>query len=100
MLLKDYNPTSMLTVKETTVLKPKFPVFDAHIHIGALQMKGFGDPVFDEPKDIGYVVQMLKDAGVFGVINLKMFWGEPLKEHLASLKRYEDFIHTYVLVKS
>ena len=98
LLLKDYNPKSMLTVKETVVLKPKFPVFDAHIHIGALQMKGLGDPIFGEPEDIGHVVENLKEAGVFGVINLKMFWGQPLKEHLEFLKGYEDFIHTFASV--
>ena len=98
MQLKDYNPKSMLTVKRTEITKPKFPVFDAHIHIGALQMKGYGNALFDEPANISNVVQALKDAGIFGVVNLKMFWGEPLKEHLKSLEAHRDFIRTFASV--
>jgi len=95
LLLQDYNPISMMTVKETEVLKPKFPVFDAHTHIGALQPKELGAPLFAEPKDLDSIIEALKEAGVFGIINLKMFWGEALKAHLKSLEKYGDFIRTF-----
>jgi len=91
LLLQDYDPVSMLSVPEHEVLKPKFPVFDAHIHIGALEMSGGPEA----PQDIGLMVRRLKESGIFGVVNLKMFWGEPLKQHMESLKGYEDFIHTF-----
>ena len=94
LLLKDYDPVSMLSVKEHVVLTPKFPVFDAHIHIGALQMDS-GDDAFE---DIETMVKRLKESGVTGVINLKMFWGEPLKAHLKALSGYEDFITTFASV--
>jgi len=94
LLLKDYNPTSMLSAKSSKVPKPKFPVFDSHIHIGSLQMNGGREEV----TDIKAVVQRLKDAGIFGVVNLKMYWGELLTQHLDSLKGYEDFIHTFASV--
>ena len=92
LLLRDYNPTSMLTVKETKVTKPRFPVFDGHIHVGSLQMGAH------EAINAQEVVDGLKSAGIFGAINLKMFWGDPLKEHLAYFKGYEDFIHTFASV--
>ncbi|MCL2421798.1 MAG: amidohydrolase family protein, partial [Defluviitaleaceae bacterium] len=94
LLLKDYDPISMLSVPVTEIIKPKFPVFDAHIHIGALQMHGDRQ----EPKDLGAIIQGLKDAGVFGVVSLKMFWDQPLKQHLEYLKGYEDFVHTFASV--
>jgi len=94
LLLSEYNPVSMLSVALHERLKPKYPVFDAHIHIGALGM----DENRNEPEDIGKVVSCLKDSGVTGAVNLKMFWGEPLKEHLKSLEGYEDFIHTFASV--
>jgi predicted TIM-barrel fold metal-dependent hydrolase len=89
----------MMSVQEHEVLKPKFPVFDAHIHIGALQMgNGSINENMPEPTNIGEMVRSLKESGIFGVVNLKMFWGEPLKQHLDSLKGYEDYIHTFASV--
>ena len=35
--LLDWQPRSQLVVKETTVLKPKFPVIDIHNHLGKLE---------------------------------------------------------------
>jgi len=93
LLLKDYDPVSMLSVPSHEVLKPKFPVFDSHIHIGQLQMGKEEAPV-----DVAKMVSELKESGIFGVINLKMFWGEALERHLKSLKGYEDFIRTFASV--
>lgn len=94
LLLENYNPISMLSVTEHEVLKPKFPVFDAHIHIGILQMDG-------KNEDLHYIDRMvaeLKESGVFGVVNLKMFWDEPLKLHLKAIEAHDDFIHTFASV--
>jgi len=76
------------------VEKPRFPVFDAHIHIGPFQMPG--EP--EEPADVGEMVAFLKACGITGVINLKIYWGEPFRQHFESLKGYEDFIHTFASV--
>jgi predicted TIM-barrel fold metal-dependent hydrolase len=35
--LLDWQPRSQLVVKETTILKPKFPVIDIHNHLGKLE---------------------------------------------------------------
>ena len=35
--LLDWRPTSQLVVKETQVLRPKFPVIDIHNHLGRLE---------------------------------------------------------------
>jgi len=94
LLLKDYDPVSMLKVREHEVLKPKFRVFDAHIHIGVLTMTEENT----RTSDIGSMVKYLKDSGIFGVINLKMFWGKPLQEHIKSLEGYEDYIYTFASV--
>ena len=86
LLLSEYDPVSMQRTPVSYVPKPKFPVFDAHIHIGALQV---GDDR-EEPQDIGVMVRCLKECGVIGAINLKMFWGKPLKDHLESLSGFDD----------
>ena len=93
LLLRDYDPVSMQQTPVTEVLKPKFPVFDAHIHIGVLQMDRE-----DPPVNVGEMVDNLKHSGVVGVVNLKMFWGKRLEDHVNSLKGYEDFIHTFASV--
>jgi len=95
--LSEYDPISRLTVAEHEVLLPKFPVFDAHIHIGALQM-GEGGYGPSGPVDVGLMAKRLKESGVKGAVNLKMFWGEPLREHLKTLEGYEDFVYTFASV--
>ena len=91
LLLSEYNPVSMQRTVMHEVPKPRFPVFDSHIHIGELLM----DDEPGEPVDICAMVAKLKESGVTGVIDLKMFWGEPLKQHIKSLEGYRDFIHTF-----
>jgi len=91
LLLSDYDPVSMQRTTVHEVLEPRFPVFDSHIHIGALLMEDKPG----EPVDIGATVAKLKESGVTGVIDLKMFWGEPLEKHIESLAGYRDFIHTF-----
>ena len=92
LLLSKYDPTSMLKVPETVVLKPKFPVFDAHIHIGSLKETP------KDPREVEAMVSRLKASGIYGVINLKMLWGKEFQQHLDCLKGYEDFIHTFASV--
>jgi len=95
LLLKDYNPVSMLCLKEHEVTNPKFPVFDAHIHIGALQMER---KEAEKKLNVAKMVKSLKKSGICGVVNLKMFWGDMLKSHLKMLEGYEEYIHTFASV--
>jgi len=94
MLLSEYDPVSMQRTPVSYVPKPKFPVFDAHLHIGALQPEDDRE----EPQDIGEMVRSLKECGVIGAVNLKMFWGKPLRKHLESLSGFDDFIYTFASV--
>jgi len=94
LLLKDYDPVSMLSTAEHEVLTPRFPVFDSHTHIGTLEMESDGE----KSENIGDMVRDLKTSGVMGIVNLKMFWGEHLVKHLDMLSGYEDFIHTFASV--
>ena len=94
LLLSEYDPISRLTVQTSEVLQPKYPVFDSHIHIGALQMDDDDGEYIDAEK----AVTGMKAAGVIGTINLKMYWGKPLRAHLDMLAGYEDFIHTFASV--
>jgi len=94
LLLKNYNPTSMQSSPINETPTPKFPVFDSHIHIGNLQMSHTPD----ELPDINATVKALKEAGIFGVVNLKMFWGKQLEDHLKALAAHENFIRTFASV--
>ena len=84
----------MQRTKAHEVAKPKFPVFDSHIHIGPFQMTG----ECEEPVNVGEMVDYLKASGITGVINLKIYWGEAFLQHFESIKGYEDFIHTFASV--
>ncbi|MCL2360819.1 MAG: amidohydrolase [Defluviitaleaceae bacterium] len=92
LLLKDYNPISMLTVPITHVPKPKFPVFDFHTHIGPLYEKS---NLWDDVSSTSTMVQELRERNIFGVVNLKLMWGKALDEAVGRLKGYEDFIYTF-----
>jgi predicted TIM-barrel fold metal-dependent hydrolase len=63
------------------VLQPRFPVIDAHNHLGS----EFGSSWIDRP--IGELLDKLDEAGVRQVIDLDGGWGEDiLEKHLDHLK--------------
>lgn len=81
MLLKDYKPRSKLAVKSTLVERPRFPVVDAHNHLG----QDFGGGWIDRP--IGELLDRLDQAGVTHYVDLDGGWGESvLLAHLEHLK--------------
>lgn len=82
LLLTDFRPQSKLVVKETPVDKPRFPVIDAHNHLGTpLGLDWHTRPV-DELLDI------MDAAEVQVYIDLDGGWGEDiLHQHLDHFKQ-------------
>ena len=81
MLLENYRPQSKLVVKSTMVEKPRFPVIDAHDHLG----ESFGGAW--EKKPIRELVDRLDEAGVIHYVDLDGGWGEDiLQAHLDAFK--------------
>ncbi len=68
--LLDWRPTSQLVVKETQVLRPKFPVIDIHNHLGRLE-------------DTRKYLEEMDLAGVWKCVSLDgRSRGDQYKEHL------------------
>ena len=74
--LLDWKPRSQLVVKETMILKPKFPVIDFHNHLGG----DIGNLSLEQTKK--YLEEMDK-AGVTKCVSLDAYSaGDVYKEHL------------------
>ncbi len=74
--LIDWEPKSMLVVKETEVLKPKFPVIDIHNHLA----------YFDNLDSLDHYLEQMDEAGVWMVISLDGFSENDFyKEHLEAI---------------
>jgi len=72
LYLPDYRPHSQLITKITEVKKPRFPVIDAHNHLGQLFGGGWdGRPVTE-------LLDRLDEAGVELYVDLDGGWGEEL----------------------
>jgi predicted TIM-barrel fold metal-dependent hydrolase len=68
--LLDWRPKSQLVVKETRVLKPRYPVIDIHNHLGRLQ-------------DMAKYLEEMDKAGVWKCVSLDGYSKEDAyKEHL------------------
>jgi predicted TIM-barrel fold metal-dependent hydrolase len=81
MLLKNYRPQSKLIVKSTSIAKPRFPVMDAHDHLGEAFGGGW------EKKPISELLDRLDEAGVIHYVDLDGGWGEDiLHTHLDAFK--------------
>jgi predicted TIM-barrel fold metal-dependent hydrolase len=72
--LGDWQPRSMLKVKQTRVDRPAFSVIDAHNHLGGA-------------KDVAAVVKAMDQAGVKTVVNLDGYWGKYLRRAVARFDR-------------
>jgi len=80
--LEQYRPRSMLVTRETRVLRPRFPVVDAHNHLAA----PFGGG-WDE-KPLAELLDLLEEAEVRMFVDLDGAWGEEvLNAHLEHFKR-------------
>jgi predicted TIM-barrel fold metal-dependent hydrolase len=81
LLLRDFQPQPKLVVKETIIEKPRFPVIDAHNHLGG----AFGTRWEDRP--LTELLDILDEAGVRAYVDLDGGWGENiLHRHLDCFK--------------
>lgn len=81
MQLTDYRPRPALTVKTTKITQARFPVIDAHNHLGA----DFGGNWVDRP--VTALLDILDEAGVRMYVDLDGGWGEDiLQRHLDKFK--------------
>lgn len=82
MDLSQYRPRSALVTKTTEILKPRFPVIDAHNHLGSDFGGGW------DQKPISSLLDVLDEAGVRLYVDLDGGWGEDvLKRHLEHFKQ-------------
>jgi predicted TIM-barrel fold metal-dependent hydrolase len=91
LLLKDFAPKSALVTPEHLIDKPKFPVFDAHVHFGRLTRDG---KYFDFHPDGDWVnpdlpaaLELLDQLGVKWIANMDGGYGELLKQNI---ERYKE----------
>lgn len=81
MLLENFRPQSKLVSKTTLVNKPRFPVIDAHNHLGEPFGGGW------DKKPINKLLDLLDEAGVTQYVDLDGGWGEDiLYTHLKHFK--------------
>jgi predicted TIM-barrel fold metal-dependent hydrolase len=82
MKLTDFKPKSQLVTKTTLVNKPKFPVIDAHNHLG----EPFGGDWVKKP--LGELLALLDEVGVTNYVDLDGGWGEDIL--YAHLKHFKE----------
>ncbi len=88
--LLDFQPKSMLVVKETKVEKAKFPAIDAHNHLRG---------IVNSDEDVANYVRIMDECNVQMVVNLDGGWGESLDKHLKRLKEpYPDRFIVYARI--
>jgi predicted TIM-barrel fold metal-dependent hydrolase len=81
MLLENFRPKSKLVTRITMVDKPRFPVIDAHNHLGEPFGGGW------EKKPVNELLDLLDKAGVTHYVDLDGGWGEViLFQHLKYFK--------------
>lgn len=81
MQLEDYRPRPALVTRATTVDRPRFPVIDAHNHLGPEFGGGW------DQRPVGELLAALDAADVRLLVDLDGGWGEPiLNRHLDLFK--------------
>jgi predicted TIM-barrel fold metal-dependent hydrolase len=81
MKLTNFRPKPQLVTKMTYVARPRFPVIDAHNHLGEAFGGGW------EHKPLGELLDALDEAGVQVYVDLDGGWGdEILNTHLEHFK--------------
>jgi predicted TIM-barrel fold metal-dependent hydrolase len=103
LLLRDFHPKSALVTEEHIPLKPKFPVFDAHVHFGKWKREG---KLFDVATDGAWTVQdvpaalaLLDDVNVRYVASMDGGWGDLLRQNLERYtQHYPDRFCTFCWV--
>ena len=77
LLLRDYVPRAQLRVPVHEVERPRFPVFDAHNHLGS----AFAGDWRTRP--VGELVAVLDESGIERVLDLDGGWGEHIRAEIA-----------------
>ncbi|HEX7434880.1 MAG TPA: amidohydrolase family protein [Anaerolineaceae bacterium] len=81
IMLEEFKPKSKLVTRQTRVMVPRFPVVDAHDHLGP----EFGGDWLHRP--IGELLAVLDEANVRTYVDLDGGWGEEiLNTHLDFFK--------------
>lgn len=76
--LLDWQPKSQMVVKETKIIKPKFPVIDIHNHLGNLE-------------ETAYYLEEMHKAGVWKCVSLDgRSANDFYKEHLKASKNVSE----------
>jgi predicted TIM-barrel fold metal-dependent hydrolase len=92
LMLRDWEPRSMMAAKTTIVENPRFPVIDIHNHLGS------GSQHLSKERVARYLEEM-DAAGVKTVINLDGGWGDRLTETITLLdKAHPGRFHTFAQV--
>jgi len=82
MFLKDYKPIPKLITKETAIQSPRFPVLDAHTHLG----EEFGGGWSNRP--VKELLDVLDEAHVDILFDMDGGWGEDILQ--ARLDKYKN----------
>ncbi len=83
MQLADFRPRPALVTRTTEVLTPRFPVIDAHNHLGTPFGGGW------DKKPLPALIDLLDEAQVRVYVDLDGGWGEAiLEQHLDYFKAY------------
>ena len=75
MKQEDFQPKSQLVTKITIVEKPRFPVVDAHNHLGEPFGEGW------DKKPLPKLLDLLDKAGITHYVDLDGGWGEEILNH-------------------
>ncbi len=85
LLLREYTPRPRLSVKQTPIERPRFPVFDAHNHLGPASGGDWGSRPPEE------LLAVLDEAGVEAIVDLDGGWGDALAWRIERFQRpYPD----------
>jgi predicted TIM-barrel fold metal-dependent hydrolase len=85
LLLSDFQPRPSLTTTVTEITKPRFPVIDAHNHLGDAFIPLQEDDFRKRP--VTELLETMDASGVQAMIDLDGKFGEGLKQELA---RYQE----------
>jgi predicted TIM-barrel fold metal-dependent hydrolase len=75
MQLENYRPQPKLVTRTTLVDRPRFPVIDAHNHLGDAFGGGW------DKKPLSQLLDILDEAGVIQYVDLDGGWGEDILNH-------------------
>ncbi len=86
LFIHEWQPRPSLTVAQTTITRPRFPVIDAHNHLGEL-LPGASFAGEWPRRPVEELIDVLDTAGIEAIVDLDGQWGDTLKRELA---RYQE----------